>query len=122
MAISKDTVLTIQDKQPLVRGTHEKQYKFYKPSLKNTFQCFQSYEQIDYSKVNDDYCDCLDGTDEPGTNACANGFFYCKYQSSSRGILNFISSAKVNDGICDCCDGSDEWNTSQFFNLKSMYV
>lgn len=122
IAISEENVSNKQNTETLVRGIHEKQNIFYKPSLENTFKCFQSNEEIDYSKVNDDYCDCLDGTDEPGTNACSNGFFYCRYQSTSSEILNVISSCKVNDGICDCCDGSDEWDTSQFFNLKSMHI
>jgi len=50
--------------------------------------------------VNDDYCDCDDGLDEPGTSAC-NGLFSCSQGS-------FIYSTQVGDGICDCCDGTDE--------------
>ena len=34
------------------------------------FQCLSSKEQIPYDYINDDYCDCVDGTDEPSTNAC----------------------------------------------------
>lgn len=57
------------------------------------------------SVVNDDYCDCPDGSDEPGTSACARGRFYCANVGS---VPQTISTSLLDDGVCDCCDGSDE--------------
>lgn len=92
-----------------ILGTHEFQNSFYKANEFGKFVCIVSLEHIDFDRVNDDYCDCLDGSDEPGTNACANGHFFCSSQVNYREYSRLVPSSRVNDGICDCCDGSDEW-------------
>ncbi|GMS84424.1 hypothetical protein PENTCL1PPCAC_6599 [Pristionchus entomophagus] len=71
------------------------------------FQCLDGSARIPYDQINDDYCDCADGSDEPGTSACPNGHFYCENRQHTPHLL---ISSRVNDGICDCCDGSDEEN------------
>lgn len=57
------------------------------------------------SRLNDDYCDCQDGTDETRTSACPNGTFTC---TNAGHRSTKIPSSRVHDGYCDCCDGSDE--------------
>eukprot|EP00842_Homolaphlyctis_polyrhiza_P004509 jgi/Hompol1/5059/HPOL_004126-RA len=75
----------------------------------STFTCLDGNGIIPIAAVNDDFCDCADGSDEPGTSACPNGSFFCL---NAGHIGAALSSSRVNDGVCDpeCCDGSDEYS------------
>ncbi|KAH7356217.1 glucosidase II beta subunit-like-domain-containing protein [Pyrenochaeta sp. MPI-SDFR-AT-0127] len=117
---------------PRPRGVGPDFAKFYKGP--ETFTCiFNPSIKIPVARLNDDYCDCPDGSDEPGTSACSylsplspsqpSGFkagsvndtlalpgFYCKNKGHQPSYIPFTS---VNDGVCDyelCCDGSEEYD------------
>ncbi|CAI5442862.1 unnamed protein product [Caenorhabditis angaria] len=90
-----------------IKGVPVERFVLYQPSGLN-FKCLDGSRTILYSQLNDDYCDCPDGSDEPGTSACQNGHFFCQ-NVGHRG--NFIPSSRVNDKLCDCCDGSDEYDS-----------
>ncbi|KAI0477150.1 glucosidase II beta subunit-like protein-domain-containing protein [Xylariaceae sp. FL0804] len=116
----------------LPRGVGPEFVKFYE--LKDKFTCIgHPSVTIAASQVNDNTCDCPDGSDEPGTAACAlldhlspsqplpaswsgstntsNALpgFWCE----NKGHLGtYVPFMYVNDGVCDydlCCDGSEEY-------------
>ncbi|EAW11825.1 putative protein kinase C substrate [Aspergillus clavatus NRRL 1] len=132
IAACSTTVAAASDGSARPRGVGPEFAKFYKDTT--TFTCISNPAiKIPFSAVNDDYCDCPDGSDEPGTSACSylsRNFpltvadrpgnsdleltlalpgFYCKNKGHKPSYIPF---QRVNDGICDyelCCDGSDEW-------------
>ncbi|KAI9652822.1 MAG: hypothetical protein M1831_006347 [Alyxoria varia] len=124
--------------QPRPRGVGPDFAKFYKSP--STFTCISNPSiNLPPSSINDDYCDCPDGSDEPGTSACAHlspyspsiqpppnaaaasaasavnstlalPGYYCKNKGHKPAYIPFTH---LNDGVCDydiCCDGSDEWS------------
>ena len=106
--------LLLKEKIPIdqILGVSPSTKSQYLRSLKWTkqvFQCFDKSKTIPLDRVNDGYCDCPDGSDEPGTNACGIGVFYCRNRGS---FPKEIPKSLVGDGVCDCCDGSDEANNT----------
>ncbi|XP_007488560.1 glucosidase 2 subunit beta isoform X1 [Monodelphis domestica] len=94
----------VEVKRP--RGVSLTNHHFYDKS--KPFTCLDGSSTIPFDQVNDDYCDCQDGSDEPGTAACPEGRFHC---TNAGYKPHYIPSSRVNDGICDCCDATDEYNS-----------
>lgn len=90
----------------VLRGAHPDTAAVYQAAVDTgRFTCADGSRTIPANAINDNYCDCVDGSDEPGSSACSGGSFYCSNRGHKAKIL---SSTFVDDGICDCCDGSDE--------------
>nr|5JQP_B Chain B, Glucosidase 2 subunit beta-like protein [Thermochaetoides thermophila DSM 1495] len=116
----------------LPRGVGPEFAKYY--TSQGTFTCIGTPSiTLSSSQINDNSCDCPDGSDEPGTAACAHldrlspeqplpgsltgttnttstlPGFWCANEGH---IGSYIPFMYVNDGVCDyelCCDGSDEY-------------
>ncbi|KAJ3127976.1 hypothetical protein HK100_009443 [Physocladia obscura] len=97
-----------------VRGVHPA-FAYRYDLAQPTFVCLDGSAKISAKSINDDYCDCRDGSDEPGTSACFNAHFFCVgVNPKNPKLYSFVQlpTSRINDGICDsqCCDGTDEYD------------
>ncbi|KAK4145671.1 glucosidase II beta subunit-like protein-domain-containing protein [Dichotomopilus funicola] len=127
------TCNTLAVAESLPRGVGPEFAKFY--SSKSVFPCISNpFITLDPSQINDNSCDCPDGSDEPGTAACSHLDALSPEQplpGSVTGTTNTTSALPgfwcvnaghigayvpfmyINDGVCDyglCCDGTDEFS------------
>lgn len=102
LSFSSSSLLKPKD---LFLGIAPEDEKYFKSS--DVIKCKDGSGKFNKAQLNDDFCDCPDGTDEPGTSACPRGKFYCRNVGHSP---KYLFSSRVNDGICDCCDGTDEYD------------
>ncbi|KAG0600450.1 hypothetical protein M758_11G035200 [Ceratodon purpureus] len=86
-----------------VRGIDPKDLAYFQG---DSIWCKDGSKSFPRERLNDNFCDCPDGTDEPGTSACPASKYYCRNSGSAPKL---VFASRVNDGICDCCDGSDEY-------------
>lgn len=63
------------------------------------FACDSGEKRFDVSRINDNYCDCADGSDEPGTSACSytGAVFHC---ANAGFFSQDLPTSRVNDQIC----------------------
>ena len=114
VALCAAATTSLAKTEPILRGFDPTEAAALRDAT--TFTC-DGTRTIAIMSVNDDYCDCEDGSDEPGTSACAGvgaatsmkGMHCVNFGSTS----TVVPSSRVNDGICDCCDGSDEYDSAQ---------
>lgn len=63
------------------------------------FTCDGGARRFGLARLNDNYCDCEDGSDEPGTSACSHtaAVFHC----ANAGFFPLdLPTSRVNDQIC----------------------
>ena len=101
--IQKSPVVRYKGVGGRILGLDPSLASMYMADEQGLWPCLDNREIIPFNMVNDDYCDCQDGSDEPSTSACPTQNFHCSMSSM------LIPSSRVNDGVCDCCDGSDEY-------------
>jgi len=51
---------------PKTLGVQPSLLPAYVPAKGDTWKCLDGSKTIPWNKVNDDFCDCADGSDEPG--------------------------------------------------------
>uniref|UniRef100_H3B8W2 PRKCSH beta subunit of glucosidase II n=1 Tax=Latimeria chalumnae TaxID=7897 RepID=H3B8W2_LATCH len=95
----------VEVKRP--RGVSLSNLHFYDES--KPFTCLDGSRTISADRVNDDYCDCRDGSDEPDSIMCT-GKQHCTFVSYQEIFLP-AKNAVVNEAFCYCCDTTDEYNS-----------
>ena len=88
------------DLSVMSRGVPLMKRALYDPNVQ-TFACLDGSRVIPVRQVNDDYCDCKDGSDEPGTSACPQVRidFRNRGRVTSDMLLNNPLSVRLSVGI-----------------------
>jgi hypothetical protein len=87
----------------------KKENEFFSTAPQTTYQSVvcTAHPQIK-GLLNDDYCDCPDGSDETLTSACSQITVGKRTFACNDNDKTMIFASSVGDGIIDCPNGSDE--------------
>ena len=66
--VAPSTASEARARADIVRGAHPSKIHLYDVDV---FSCDDGRTRVPRARINDEYCDCGDGSDEPGTSACA---------------------------------------------------
>ena len=92
------------------RGVAPSDSHRYSIAASSTFTC-KDGSSVPFSTINDNYCDCpVHGDDEPGTNACNNGSFYCLNEGQVSSYYSRSLIFKKNQAIF--CEQTTPTNVS----------
>ena len=75
-----------------IRGVPQNKMTLYES---DNHQCDGGTKNYFTNEINDGFCDCVDGTDEPGTSACPGNIFHCVNKGHR---VTQIPSSRVDDG------------------------
>lgn len=124
LSVSVLAIVSLAVAQSII-GVSPDMESLYKPDSNGNWHCLLDPSHIiKFDQINNNFCDCPDGSDEPGTNACeytleSPKMFYCANEGF---IPKHIENYKLNDGVCDydiCCDGLDEYLSGNCPNVCS---
>lgn len=86
----RDSIAANDFMSPAVGVGRQDAAKFATALVSGKFPCGDTW--IGWKMVNDDFCDCLDGSDEPGTSACSTGGCFLSGSALGTDIIGFVRS------------------------------
>ena len=73
-----------------IGGVHPDNQGHYQNNRSGKFTCLDNLSDIPFTRVNDDFCDCLDGSDEPGAYFLSNLGLCIVFRSRLEGLVLHI--------------------------------
>jgi protein kinase C substrate 80K-H len=86
LAVTALTATTALARVDQTYGVHPDLLNKYEPDYQGKWRCLTTAKVLPWSAVNDDYCDCEDGSDEPGMFSILQPKWTCDRQKARRNV------------------------------------